>query len=378
MPEKRDYYEVLGVSRNASPDEIRRAYRRLALKYHPDNYRGDKAEAEAKFKELAEAYEVLSDPQRRALYDRYGHAGLRGAGVHDFSAMDLGDISSMFADILGDLFGLGETFGGFGRRSRQTRRGYDLETQIDVTLQEVATGTERTLQFERMDFCDHCGGSGAKPGTAPQRCSQCGGTGRVQRHVASFFQVVQTCPACHGAGQVITTPCPECRGTGRKRKKRVLTVRIPPGVADGQVLRIRGEGEPGKENGPRGDLRCYIRVLPDEALRRSGNDIICEAAITYTQAALGADIEVPALDGTLKVSVPPGSQHGDVVTIKGAGLPDPRTGRRGDQHVQLRLIVPKKLSKKHEQLLRELARIEQAEVKPERPGFFERVRERFG
>ncbi|OPX25329.1 MAG: molecular chaperone DnaJ [Planctomycetales bacterium 4484_123] len=377
MPEKRDYYEVLGVARDAGPEEIRRAYRRLALKYHPDNYRGDKAEAEAKFKELAEAYEVLSDPRRRALYDSHGHAGLRGAGVHDFSGMDLGDISSMFADILGDLFGIGGDLGGFAQRWGRRRKGYDLETQFDVTLQEVATGTERKLEFERMDFCDHCGGSGAKPGTAPQTCSRCGGTGRVQRQVSSFFRISQTCPACRGSGRIIAEACPECRGTGRKRKKCVLTVHIPPGVADGEVLRIPGEGEPAAANGPRGDLHCYIRVLPDEAFWRSGNDIICQAAITYTQAALGATIQVPALSGTLSVSVPRGSQPGDVVTIKGAGLPDRRTGRRGDQHVQLRLVVPKKLSKKHEQLLRDLASVEQSEVKPSKPGFFERAADRF-
>ena len=267
MPRKRDYYEVLNVAREAGADDIKRAYRRLALKYHPDNYKGDdKAEAERMFKELAEAYEVLSDPQKRQIYDSYGHEGLRGSGLHDFSTMGFGDIFSMFEDIFGGLSGAGG--------SRPTRGGgYDLETEVELGLDEVAAGVDRTLEFERNDFCDHCSGSGAKPGTSPTRCNTCGGYGQVETAAGGFFRMVRTCPTCRGTGKVVETPCPECRGSGRTRKKRVLTIHIPPGVAEGQIVRMRGEGEPGERGGIRGDLRCYIRVKPHPFLTRHGSEL---------------------------------------------------------------------------------------------------------
>jgi len=366
MPEKRDYYEVLNVPRNAGGEDIKRAYRRLALKYHPDNYKGDKAEAEVKFKELAEAYEVLSDPSKRSRYDRFGHEGLRGAGMHDFSAMGFGDILSMFEDIFG--FGAG----------LRARRGYDLETEIELTLDEVATGVERTLEFERLDFCDHCGGRGAKPGTSTKRCPTCGGYGRVETSGGGFFRMVRTCPTCRGSGSVIGAPCPKCGGTGRTRKKRSLKVTVPPGVREGEVLRVPGEGEPGQNSPDRGDLRCYIRVRSHAFLTREGNDLICRVPIAITQAALGAEIEVPVLAGKEKITVPPGTQYGDLIRMKGRGLPDVRTGRKGDEIVQVLVEVPRKLSKRQEQLLRELAEHEDINVLPAKKGFFERLKEYFG
>ena len=369
MPEKRDYYEILGLQRAAGPDDIKRAYRRGALKFHPDNYRGDKAEAEGKFKELAEAYEVLSDPQKRQLYDRYGHDGLRGAGVHDFSSMGFGDIFSMFEDILGF---------GSGGRGRGAGRGYDLETVVSLTLEEVATGVDKTLEFERMDFCDACGGSGAKPGTEPKRCSTCGGYGQVEVSGGGFFSMVRACPACGGRGTVIVDPCPDCRGSGRQKKQRVLTVHVPPGVADGQVVRMRGEGEAAEGGGMRGDLRCYVRVEAHPMLARAGADLVCQVPITFAQAALGADIDVPTLAGKETVRVPPATQPGDTIRIKRRGLPDRRTGRTGDQIVQVFIEVPRKLSDRQEQLLRDLADAENIDVLPARKGFFEKLKEYFG
>jgi len=370
MPSKRDYYEILEVPRNAGPEEIKRAYRRKALKYHPDNYKGDKAEAEAKFKELAEAYEVLSDPEKRQLYDRFGHEGLRGAGLHDFSTMGLGDIFSMFEDIFG--FGLGRA------RTRGIRRGYDCETEVELTLEEIATGVDKTIEFERMDFCDACGGNGARTGTSPKRCPTCGGYGQVEIG-GGFFRMVQTCPTCNGSGNIINDPCPVCKGSGRTRKKRVLTIHIPPGVHDGQVVRIRGEGEPSETgNSLRGDLRCYITTKPHPFFVRTGNDLLCQVPITFTQAALGATIEVPTLTGKEQVTIPAGAQYGQSIRLKHRGLPDQRTGRKGDQIIQLIIEVPTKLTEKQARLLRELAETENTTVTPARKGFIERLKQYFG
>ncbi len=368
MAQKRDYYEVLNVPPTAGADQVKRAYRRLALKYHPDNYKGDKADAEQRFKELAEAYEVLSDPQKRQLYDRYGHEGLRGAGLHDFSSIDPRDILSMFEDIFG--------FG--ARRGRTTQRGYDLETEVELTLEEVAAGVDRTLEFERMDYCDDCHGSGAKPGTSPVRCSTCGGYGQVETSGGVFFRMRRTCPKCRGAGKIITDPCPRCRGSGQGKKKRVLTVHVPAGVHEGQIVRMRGEGEPGERGGLRGDLRCYVRIKPHPFLVRDANHLICRVPVSFAQAALGANVEVPTLAGTEEVAVPPATQHGDTVRIKRRGLPDVRSGRNGDQIVQFLIEVPRKLSKKHQELLRELNRTEDVKTLPHKKEFYEKVKKYFG
>jgi len=373
MPEKRDYYEVLGVGRDASPQEIRRAYRRGALKFHPDNYKGDKAEGERRFKELAEAYEVLGDPAKRQTYDRYGHAGLRGAGVHDFSSMGFGDIFSMFQDIFGDL---GAGFVG----ERRVERGYDLETEVELTLEQVATGADQTLEFERIDFCDTCGGSGAKPGSKPDKCGTCGGYGQVQQQVQGFFGIsirVINCPRCRGKGTVVSDPCDDCRGSGRRTKKRVLSVHVPAGVHDGQVVRVRGEGELGPAGQARGDLHCYVRIRSHPFLVRQGDDLVCRVPITFSQAVLGGVVEVPTLVGTEQLEISPGTQNGDVFTLKKRGLPASRSGRTGDQHVQVLIEVPKKLTSQQREILEAFAKTEEANVTPQRKGFLEKVKEYF-
>jgi len=371
MPEKRDYYEVLGVDRSAGGENVKRAYRKLALKFHPDNYQGDKAEGEAKFKEVSEAYEVLSDPVKRQRYDRFGHDGLRGAGVHDFSTMGFGDIFSMFQDIFSGM-------GGFTAGVQPQGQGYDLETEVELDLHEVATGAEPTLEFERIDLCDKCGGSGAEPGKAPRRCEECGGYGQVQQRVQSFFGTsvrVLECPRCKGKGKVVTDPCPACNGAGRARKHRTLTVRIPPGVRDGQVIRVRGEGEPNQAGTSRGDLHVYVSVRPHPLLTRRGDDLICQAPITFSQAALGGTIEVPTLAGTEEVEIPAGSQNGDVVSLKGRGLPSMQTGKAGSQHIVMYIEVPRKLSKEQRELLLKFAETEQSNVTPQRKSFFEKIKE---
>jgi len=373
MSEKRDYYEVLEVSRSASAADIKRAYRRKALKLHPDNFQGDKAEAERLFKECAEAYEVLSDPAKRQAYDRFGHAGLRGAGVHDFSSMGFGDIFSMFQDIFG---GMG--FGG-GRGARAAA-GMDLETEVEVSLEEVATGVDETLEFQRMDYCDDCSGSGAVAGSEKQACPVCGGHGQVQQQMQGFFGVsirVRECPKCRGEGRIVKNPCKACGGTGRRRKKRILTVHVPPGIHDGQMVRVRGEGEPGAHGSSRGDLHVYVRVREHPLLARHGSDLLCEAPISFAQAALGAEIEVPTLAGMDTIEIPAGTQNGQVLTLRGRGLPDVRSGRKGDQHVRVFVEVPRKLTKQQRELLRQYARTEEKDVSPERKSFFERARAYF-
>jgi molecular chaperone DnaJ len=373
---KRDYYEVLGVDRNASADDIKRAYRRLAIKYHPDKNPGDKS-AEAKFKECAEAYEVLSDPDKRRQYDQFGHEGLRGAGVHDYSHMHVDDIFSMFGfeDLFGDLFGT-RTRRGAGRRGGAVR-GYDLETAVELSLEEIAKGTEKTIEFTRQDDCPECHGTGAAAGKKPVTCPTCGGTGQVVQG-GGFFQMISTCGRCKGSGQVITDPCRNCRGTGRVGHKRELTIKIPAGVHEGQGIRAPGEGEPGRGGGPRGDLYCYVRVKPHPFLQRDGSDLVAAVPISFTQAALGATIEVPSLNGAKQLKVPPGTQHGDMFRIRGQGLPDLRTGRTGDQIIQVLVEMPRRLNTKQEQLLREFAATENKDVMPQSVGFFEKLKKYFG
>ena len=372
MPHQRDYYEVLSVGKSASAEEIKRAYRKLALKFHPDNYKGDKSEGEAKFKELAEAYEVLSDPVKRQRYDRFGHEGLRGAGMHDFSSMGFGDIFSMFEDIFGGGFG--------GGQRRRQQRGFDLETEVELTLEQVATGADQTLDFERMDLCEACAGSGAKPGTKPDKCGTCGGYGQVQQQVQGIFGMsvrIGVCPRCNGKGTVVREACPKCQGSGHGRKKRVLTVHIPPGIRDGQVIPIRGEGEPGPTGTVRGDLHIYIRVKPHPLLIRRGDDLICQVPISFVHAALGGHVEVPTLAGSEEVEIPAGSQNGDIITLKKRGLPAGRSGRLGDQHVQVLLEVPRKLTARQRELLSEYAQTEDINVTPQRKSFLDKLRECF-
>lgn len=376
---KRDYYEVLGVERGASTDDIKRAYRRLAIKYHPDKNPGNK-EAEEKFKECAEAYEVLSNVDKRKRYDQYGHEGLKGFGVHDYSHMNAQDIGDMFGDMFGDIFG--DIFGG-GRRGgraggrRGASRGYDLETTVELTLEEVASGAEKTIEFTRQDTCSECGGSGMAKGKQPSRCNTCGGSGQVQRAgLGGFFQMVSTCPQCQGTGQVITDPCRVCKGQGTVAKKRALTVKIPAGVHEGQGIRVAGEGEPGRGGGPRGDLYCYVRIKAHPFLMRDGANLVVTVPLSFTQMALGATIDVPTLDGTRKLKIAPGSQHGSILRIRGQGLPEVRSGYKGDLLVQLAVEIPSRLSAEQEQLLREYARTEEKEVS-ESKNFFDKIRQHF-
>jgi molecular chaperone DnaJ len=375
---KQDYYQVLGVDKKASPEEIKRAYRRMAIKYHPDKNPGNK-EAEAKFKECAEAYEVLSDPDKRKQYDQYGHEGLRGTGMHDFSRMNVEDIFSMFGfeDFFGSVFGGGGGGGRRGGRRGGPVRGYDLETGVELTLDEVAHGTEKTIEFTRQDRCPECGGSGAAPGTQPSRCPLCGGSGQVAKG-GGFFQMVSTCPQCQGTGQIVKNPCPTCRGSGRVPKKRTVTIKVPPGVHEGQGIRVAGEGEPGRDGGPNGDLYVYVRLRPHEFLERDGNDLIAVVPISFTQAALGATIDVPSLDGTRQLKVPPGTQYGSLFRIRGQGLPDVRTGRTGDELVQVTVETPTNLNDRQEELLREFAQTENRNVSPKSKNFFERLKRHLG
>jgi molecular chaperone DnaJ len=360
---KRDYYEVLGMDRRAAHEQIKKAYRRLAHKYHPDR-NPDDPEAEGRFKEAAEAFEVLNDSAKRQRYDQFGHAGLSGAGVHDFSHMGVEDIASMFGDIFGEFFG------GRGRG----RRGADLKTEITVTLREVFSGADRTIEFSRSDSCDLCGGTGSAPGTQRRTCRTCGGYGQVEQTGGIFFgRVISTCPACHGRRFEITTPCHACRGLGQVVKERVVNVRVPPGIHEGQAVRVRGEGEPGENGSGRGDLHCYVRVSAHPFLERHNNDLVCRLPISFTQAALGTVVEVPTLTGKAEVKVPRGTQHGQLFRLSGLGLPDLRSGRKGDEIVQVMIEIPNRLNKDQEALLRQFAETEDKSVMPESKGFFDKL-----
>ncbi len=375
MPTTRCYYEVLSVSRDASGDEIKRSYRRLAMKFHPDR-NPDNPEAESKFKEAAEAYEVLSDSERRSTYDRFGREGLRGRPGHDFNSMRPDDIFSMFNDIF-------EGMGG-GRSRRASSRGYDLETEVDLELEDVLEGADRDVSFTRMDVCEACDGSGAEPGTQPESCSTCGGQGKVaQAGLGGMFRMVTACPACSGRGSVVTSPCEACSGNGRSPVDRKLTVRIPRGIHDGQAVRVAGEGEPpGSEagmGGRRGDLHVGVRIAPHEYFERDGNDLLLLQPVAFTQLALGGDIDVFMLgtDEPHTLHVKAGTQPGDLIRIKDGGLPDLRSGRRGDLVVVLKLVVPRKLDDKQRQLLVEYAAGEATPVDEHAPSMWGRIKDAF-
>ncbi len=370
MATKRDYYEVLNLKRDASGDEIKKAYRSLAMKYHPDKNPGD-AEAESRFKEAAEAYEVLSDQGRRQRYDRYGHAGLDGAGVHDFRNAD--DIMSAFSDIFGGgLFG--DVFG--GNRRRGPRQGMDLRVNLEIELGEAARGATKTIQLNRQEPCETCKGTGARKGTTPVTCDYCRGQGQVFQS-RGFFQLATTCPACGGEGKRVNDPCPDCRGAGKIATPVSLNVDIPPGVDSGMTLQLRNQGEAGDPGAPRGNLRIQLLVKKHPFFERRGNDLICHLPIHYPQAALGADIEVPTLDGTDHLTVPRGTQSGEILRIRGHGMPDLNGRSRGDILVQVNVETPRKISARHEELLRELAEIEEQDVSPRRKSFFEKLRDYF-
>ncbi len=382
MPTTRDYYEILSIEKTADGEEIKRAYRRLAMKYHPDRNPND-PEAEAKFKECAEAYEVLSDPARKQRYDQYGHEGLRGQGAaaHDFSRMNVQDIFSMFNDI----FSGGGGFGGGGGRQRGVARGYDLETEVGLSLDDVLKGTEREVEFTRMDVCDTCTGSGAKPGSKPVTCPTCGGQGKVQQAgLGGMFRMVTACPHCGGRGQIVKDLCETCRGKGRVPRKRKLSIKIPPGIQDGQAVRVQAEGEPPPAEmspsgeGVRGDLHVVVRIQEHKTFHRDGDHLLLEMPISFTQASLGAEVAVPTLDGHDKLKIPRGTQHGAIFRVSGKGLPNLRNGRRGDLVVGVKIEMPKKLSAKQEKLLREFAETENESVMPESQGFLKKMKDLLG
>jgi molecular chaperone DnaJ len=366
---KRDYYEVLGVNRDASPDDIKKAYRQMALKYHPDRNPGDE-EAPNRFKEAAEAYEVLSDPDKRQRYDRYGHAGLNGAAFHDFRSAE--DIMSAFGDIFG-----GGLFGDlFAERRRGPRPGPDLLMKVEIDLVEAARGATRTIDVNRQEFCGECRGSGARKGTSPTTCNYCGGRGQIVQ-ARGFFQVATTCPACGGEGVRITDPCPNCRGAGRVPTTAHLNVDIPPGVEAGMWLQLRNQGELGDIGAPRGNLRIQILVKKHPFFERRRNDLICQVPISFAQAALGAVIEVPMLDGRDHIEVPRGTQSGEILRIKGRGMPDIGGRGRGDELVEIVVETPRHMTPRQEELLREFAEIEHEQVSPRRKSFFEKLRDYF-
>ncbi|AMV39913.1 molecular chaperone DnaJ [Planctomyces sp. SH-PL62] len=370
---KRDLYEVLEITRESSNEEIKRAYRQMALKFHPDRNPGDK-EAEKRFREAAEAYDVLSDVQKRQRYDRYGHAGLDGSAFHDFRSAD--DIMSTFGDIfggglLGDLFG-----GGGGGRGRGPRQGPDLLMRLEISLNEAARGASRNIEVNRQDFCGDCNGSGARKGTVATTCNYCGGRGQVVQ-TRGFFQVATTCPSCGGEGVKITDPCPGCHGSGRVPQVAKLQVDVPPGVETGMRLQLRQQGELGDMGAPRGNLQIQIMVRKHEFFERRRNDLLCQVPISFAQAALGAEVEVPTLEGPGRVQVPRGTQSGDSIRLKGRGMPDIGGRGRGDEIVEVVVETPRHLTTRQEELLREFAEIEHEQVSPRRRSFFERLRDYF-
>lgn len=378
---ERDYYEVLGVGRDASDDEIKRAYRKKAMQYHPDRNPDDK-EAEQKFKACAEAFEVLGDAEKRKLYDQYGKAGLRGAGLHDFQSADAGDIFDMFRDVFGgsgfeDLFGFGGGGFGGGQTRRRTARGHSLRAVVQITLKEVARGAKRTLEVKRLETCATCGGSGAKAGTSPSTCTTCGGRGRIQRG-GGFFRMVSDCPECRGTGQVIRDPCADCAGHGRRQRKKTIEVNIPAGVHTGQQIRLAGQGDaPPEPGGVRGDLFVVIDVAEDPIFQRDGNDLYCQVPVSFAQAALGADIQIPTIAGPESLEIKSGTQSGEVIRVTGKGLPDVRGFSPGDLFVQVVVEVPRKLSAEQKELLKKYAETEGKNVLPQQENFFEKLKRYF-
>ncbi len=354
MANKRDYYEILGINRNASDNEIKASYRKLAMKYHPDRNPGNK-EAEENFKEAAEAYEVLRDPQKRGIYDQYGHQGLEGSGFSGFSGFE--DIFSSFGDIFEDFFGFGS-----GRRSKsRVQRGADLRYDLRLNFMEAAFGKETEINVEKLELCSECNGNGCSPGTHLENCAHCSGTGQISRS-QGFFTVRTTCPHCRGRGQSIPHPCSNCRGGGKVRASKKVAVKIPAGVDAGSRLRLTAEGEPGAYGGPSGDLYVFIHVEPHEFFQRDDVDVVCQIPISFVQAALGAEMDVPTLQGQRKLAIPKGTQPGDLFRFQGEGIPSLRNGSRGDQIIQVAIRTPTSLNKKQEALLKEFAQLEEGKL----------------
>ena len=344
---KRDYYEVLGVSKSASAEEIKKAYRRLAMKHHPDRNKDDTG-SEGKFKEVKEAYEVLRDSDKRATYDRFGHDGLRGAGMGGPGGFSAEGFSDIFGDVFGDIFG-----GGARRGGTQVFRGADLGYELRLDLERAVSGDTVTIEVPSQVACEVCDGSGAKEGTEPTQCSTCGGAGQV-RMQQGFFSIQQTCPACKGAGKMISDPCETCHGRGRVRKTRTLSVKVPGGVDDGDRIRLSGEGEAGRNGGPPGDLYVEIRINPHKIFVRDGADLSCEVPIRFSTAALGGEVELPTLEGNVSLKVPPGTQSGKVFRLRGKGVTTVRDPRKGDLFARVAVETPVNLTNEQKELLSKL------------------------
>ena len=359
MAEKKsDYYELLGISRSASADDVRSAYRKLAFQYHPDRNQGDK-EAERKFKEISEAYDVLSDDHKRKLYDQFGHEGLRGTPQRDFRTASFEDIFEAFGDIFGGESVFGDFFGqAKGRRRRGPSRGASLRVELEIKFEEAALGTRKTIELARQERCGTCGGSGARPGSSTVTCRTCGGRGMVGRN-AGFFMVQQTCPTCGGEGKQIEAPCGDCRGEGLVRARREIEIEIPAGIENATRMRVAGQGEHSRDGGPPGDLYCDIFVKPHKFFKREENDIYLELPVTYAQAAMGAEVEAPTLHGKTMLKVPKGTQSGSLLRMRGQGVASVNGRGKGDQYVRITVFVPTKLTKRQEELLAEFAKIEQ-------------------
>ena len=374
--QRRDYYEMLGVPRTAAAEEIKSAYRKAALKWHPDRNPRDKHQAEERFREATEAYSVLSDPQKRAAYDRFGHAGISGVGF------DVGfnrTIFEEFQDIFGDFFGFEEVLGG-GRRGRsRVQRGADLRYDMSLSFEEAASGVTTKVKLPRLEFCEACNGTGAKAGTGVTACQSCAGRGQLH-YQQGFFTVTRTCPACQGAGQVVRERCVECRGQGRIERERTIELRIPPGVDSQTRLRVPGEGEKGASGGPPGDLYVVLEVKEHPFFERRNADLYCTIPISFAQAALGAEIFVPGLNGDEKLKIPEGTQTGSIFRLKGKGLPDPHGGGKGDLYVNVRVVTPGKMSREQRRLLEQLGATLQVENRPaeRNSSLFEKVKDIFG
>jgi len=377
--QQRDYYEVLGVARTATVEEIKAAYRKCALKWHPDRHPEDKADAEVKFRESTEAYSVLSDAEKRQVYDTYGHAGLSGAGGGvDFS----GTIFQDFHDIFGDFFGFEDLFSGGrggGGRSRRARRGSDLRYDMSLTFEEAATGVNTKIKIPRQEFCAACNGTGAKAGTGVVACQTCAGRGQLA-YQQGFFTITRTCPACQGAGQIVKERCIECRGQGRVEKERIIELRIPPGVDTGTRLRVQGEGEPGPNGGPTGDLYVVLDVKEHPYFERRGADLYCTIPISITQASLGVELQVPGLGSEERLKIPEGTQSGAVFRVRGKGLADPHGGGKGDLYYHVRVLTPTKLTREQRKLIEQLGTSLKVENKPAERGssLFDKVKDIFG
>lgn len=373
---------MLGVKKDAGEDEIKKAYRKGAMKYHPDRNPGDK-EAEEKFKELNEAYEVLSDADKRARYDQFGHEGVDGQGAGGFG----GGFSGFgggggFEDVFGDIFSgmFGGGFGAGGAKRRGPVKGRDLRVNIQITFEQAAFGAKKTIKLTREEKCEVCAGSGAKAGSAKKKCDKCGGTGQVkttQRTILGMMQSVKTCDKCGGEGEIIENPCSKCRGTGRVKVSRTMTINIPAGVDTGTILPLKGEGEPGRQGGPNGDVYIYISVLPHEIFERRGDDVYCRVPITFVQAALGDEIKAPTPEGRVKLKIPAGTQTGQMFKLRGKGIKGINSMSKGDEYITVTVEVPRNLSEKQKALLKEFDQLSSAQTNRQAQGFWDKVKEKF-